>query len=113
MGLGFAGCVVISGKNQTKYHLILGLGVVAVSDVNQTSMVATDVHSLGVMVSDRPDIKLAIGYVSSAVVTVAEGARDVRAEVSRKPWGPLVVDVPSATLQDNTPGSGQEKSNEN
>ncbi|MGE0680435.1 MAG: hypothetical protein AB7P69_05945 [Candidatus Binatia bacterium] len=97
--VGLSGCVTIPGKGQSKYHFILGFGIVAVSDPQQTAMVATDVHSLGVMISDRPDVKLAIGYVSSAVVTVAEGAEDVRAEITRKPWGPLIVDTQRAVLQ--------------
>lgn len=52
VGVGLGACVTIPGKNHTSYHLIIGFGVVAVSDPEQTALVATDVHSLGVMVSD-------------------------------------------------------------
>src|SRR5437879_6133758 len=74
LGIGIGGCVTIPGKNHSKYHVIIGFGVIAISDPEQTALVATDMHSLGVMISDRPDIKLAVGYASSTIVTVAEGA---------------------------------------
>jgi hypothetical protein len=110
--MGLSGCVTIPGKGQSKYHLIFGFGIVAVSDPQHTAMVATDVHSLGVMISDRPDVKLAVGYVSSAVVTVAEGAEDVRAEIARKPWGPLIVDTQRAAMQNEaSPMNEQEGGN--
>jgi hypothetical protein len=89
-------CFPIPARSGTTYHLIVGIGVVAVSDPAKNAVVATDAHSLGVAVSDRPGLRFAFGYSSSSVVSVADGARDVRVEVSRKPGGPLIVDAPSA-----------------
>jgi hypothetical protein len=106
---GLTGCVTISGKNNSRYHIILGFGVVAVSDPDQSALVATDVHALGMTISDRPDVKFSMGYTSSAVVTVAAGAHEVRAEVARKPWGPLIVDTHSATLRQALPLPLEEK----
>jgi hypothetical protein len=62
---------------------------------------------LGVLVSDRPGPKFAIGYSSASVVSVADGAEDVRVEVSRRPMGPVIVDTQRAKLTGT--GSGISK----
>lgn len=94
-----AGCVRFSTTEGVDYHLILGFGLVRTKAATDSAIIATDSRSFGVVVSDRPGLKLGIGYASSTVVSVAEGSEDVRVEVSRQPFGPLVVDAPSARLK--------------
>jgi hypothetical protein len=96
-----AGVVVpIPAGGGTTYHLILGFGIVRVNDNNPSAAVVTDAQSFGLVVSDRPGIKLGVGYASSSVVSVPADAKDVRVEVSRQPWGPLRVEAPAAELGD-------------
>ena len=83
-------------------HLIIGFGIVSVNETPEKAVIATDIHALGFSVSDRPGLKFGLGYSSSTVVTVAPGARDVRVEVSKKPWGPLVVETQRAEIQKET-----------
>lgn len=90
-----SGCIAIPGKGGTKHYLIIGFGVVSVNESDDAVM-ATQTQALGVSISDRPGLKLGIGYASSTVVSVAPGAKDVRVEVSQRPGGPLVVDTQRA-----------------
>jgi hypothetical protein len=94
-----AGCVakVPGGAGET-HHLIVGFGVVTTRDGGRDGVVATRAHALGLSVTDRPGLKLGMGYASSTVVSVADGAKDVRVEVSRRPGGPLIVEAPSVLL---------------
>lgn len=91
-------CIPIRGTGGAKYHLIIGFGIIGINEADN-AVTATQTQSLGVSISDRPGLKLGLGYASSTVVTVAPGASDVRVEVSRKPGGPLVVDTPSAKFR--------------
>jgi hypothetical protein len=93
------GCALpIRTSSGTTYHVILGFGVVAVSDPDQSAAVVTHAQSVGVAITDRPGLKLGVGYASSTVTTVAEGAEDVRIEASDYPGGPLTVTVDKAEL---------------
>ncbi|TAJ33339.1 MAG: hypothetical protein EPO64_01070, partial [Nitrospirae bacterium] len=70
-----AGCVVsIPGKGNATHHLIIGVGVVTVNEPKEQAVLATDTQALGLSLSDRPGLKLGLGYSSSTVVTVADGA---------------------------------------
>jgi len=50
-------------------------------------------------ITDRPGLKFALGYAASQVVSVADGAEDVRVEVRRRPGGLITVEVPKAQLK--------------
>jgi len=94
-----AGLVLpIPAAGGTTYHVIVGFGVVRVNDGTPSAAVVTDAHSLGAVVTDRPGMKIGLGYAASSVVSVPPDARDVRIEVSRKPWGALHVDAQAAQL---------------
>lgn len=113
MVLGITGgCIRIPTKHGA-YHLIIGVGVVAVSELDDEAVVATNANSLGVAISNRPGMKVGLGYASSSVVSVADGAVDVRVEVSRRPFGRLTVDTQKAELEHpagtGTQGSDLEK----
>lgn len=92
------GCISFKTGRDARYHIVIGFGIVRVSDPDTTALVATSAHSLGVTISDRPDLRFSAGYASSTVVTIPDGAEDVRAEISQSPLGPFVVDVQCATL---------------
>ncbi|HJU06221.1 MAG TPA: hypothetical protein VJ692_13815 [Nitrospiraceae bacterium] len=94
------GCTLpIQGQGNTTHHLIVGVGVCSVNDPKDKAVVTTDTHALGLSVSDRPGLKFGLGYSSSTVVTVGDGAEDVRIEVSKTLGGPLIVDTQSAILK--------------
>ena len=57
---------------------------------------------MGIGVSDQVGLKVGIGYASSTVVAVPDGAEDVRVEVSQKLGGPLMVETPKAKLAKST-----------
>jgi hypothetical protein len=108
------GCVVsVPGKDGSSRHVIIGFGIVSVNEAPEKAVIATDTHAFGVSVSDRPGLKFGLGYSSSTVVTVAPHARDVRVEVSKKPWGPLVVDTQRAALKNETKGEGRQHDQKN
>lgn len=90
-----SGCVAIPGQGGTKHYLIVGVGIVSVNE-SEDAVTATQTQALGISLSDRPGLKLGIGYASSTAVTVAPGTEDVRVEVSQRPGGPLVIDTQSA-----------------
>lgn len=91
-------CLAIPGRGGTTHYVVLGFGVISVNERGRPGVVATDGQTLGVCVSDRPGLKLAVGYSSSAVVSVADGAEDVRVEASRRVGGPLVVEAARVKL---------------
>jgi hypothetical protein len=102
-----SGCsLAIEGKDNTIHHLIIGLGIVSIKETPSPSVVVTDSKAIGINISDRPGLKLGIGYSSSTVVTIPNNANNVHAEISGKPGGPLVIDVPKASLEINKPENG-------
>ncbi len=101
------GCFSIPTKHGT-HHVIIGFGIVTVSE-EEEAIVATDTQSFGISISDRPGLKLGVGYCSNAVISVAEGARDVRVEVYHKPAGPIIMDVHNVELEKK---ESQEKTRE-
>jgi hypothetical protein len=107
------GCVAIPGKNGTTHHLIIGIGLVSVNDSCAQAVVATDAHALGISISNQPGLKFAAGYSSNTVVSVAEGADDVRVEISKLPGRPLMIDVPAARLKSSNPSRGEPRNGEN
>jgi hypothetical protein len=97
--LACGGCALpLQSSSGTTYHVIIGFGVVAVSDPEQTAAVVTQAQSIGAAISNRPGLTLGIGYASSTVTTVADGAEDVRIEAAGHPGGALTVTVDTAHL---------------
>jgi hypothetical protein len=118
-GLGFlifhgvlSSCVSIPGKGGTVHHLIIGFGIVSVNEPPSQAVIATDSHILGISISDQPGLKFAFGYSSSTVVSIPDGADDVRVEVSKVPGKPLIIDVPSAKFMKDAVLKGDEKNAE-
>ena len=80
------GCVtrLDSGDGHKARYLVIGLGVVWVNDSVPEAATVSGVKSLGITVSDRPGMKLAVGYTDSYAVTVPDGqAKDPSALVFR------------------------------
>jgi hypothetical protein len=106
--LGASACAVpLHSDHATTHYVIVGFGVVTVHENSPDAIVATDTQSLGLTVTNRPDFHMSAGYLSSAVVSVPDNAKDVRVEASRRPFGPLIVNTASAKLQ--PPSRGDEK----
>jgi hypothetical protein len=108
----FSSCVSIPGKSGTVHHLILGFGIVSVNEPPSQAVLATDSHILGISISNQPGLKFAFGYSSSTVVSIPDGAEDVRVEVSKIPGSPIVIDVPSAKFMKDTVAKGDQKNAE-
>lgn len=90
----------IQGDKGAVHYLILGIGIVTVPKPNtDTAILATRVHALGVNLSDQPGLKMAVGYSSSSVVTIPDGAEDVRVEISQWPGGSLEIETQKARLK--------------
>ena len=89
----------IRGSQGSVHYLVIGLGLLSVpKPEDKTAVLATKMQTLGVGVSDQAGLKVGIGYASSTVVAVPDGAEDVRVEVSQKLGGSLIVDTPKANL---------------
>lgn len=97
LGLG-SGCLYLPSKSGTGRVLVVGIGLVSIHDRTNAPLTATSTQVLGLEVSDRPGLKVGVGYASSVVTTASDGAEDVRAEVSRWPFGPVKIQVDRATL---------------
>ena len=88
---GVCSGIKIKEKNGTSHHVIIGFGVVTVNDPEDKAAVVSNTQSLGISISDRPGLKLGVGYSSSMVTTVENGAEDVRMEISQKPLGTIKI----------------------
>jgi hypothetical protein len=105
--VGLSSCAVpIHSDSMTTHYVIVGFGIVTVHENARDAIVATDAQSLGLIVTSRPDFHASAGYMSSAVVSVPDGAEDARVDISRRPFGPLVVRTTSAKL---TQAGGEKK----
>lgn len=96
-------CIVsIPGKgseSNTSHHIVIGFGIVSVNEPENIALISTSTQVLGINLSDRPGMKLGVGYSSNTVITVPDGAEDVRVEVSQLPNKPFIVDTQSAILK--------------
>ena len=93
--------IPLRGEEGSVHYLIIGVGVVTVPGTEaRTAVQATQMQSLGVAISDQPVTKLGVGYMSSTVVSVPDGAKDVRVEVSQVPGGPLRVETQNSLITD-------------
>ena len=110
----FVGCsgLQIKDESGTVHHIILGLGIVSVNDVNEKAMVVTNVTAIGITMSDFSGQKIGIGYSSSAVASVSSRAKDVRAEISKSPMGPIIVNVANAELKSSNLEKKEEEKDE-
>ncbi|WP_051361111.1 hypothetical protein [Desulfuromonas sp. TF] len=101
----------LKDRSGSIHYLIIGAGVVTVpKNHHETAVLATRSHALGVVVSDQPGVKMGVGYLSSQVLAVPEGAEDVRVEIFRAPGGPIIVDTQRATLEsEKREGENEEK----
>jgi hypothetical protein len=97
----FGCCLTLPvSEEQSVHYVILGLGVVSIPKTEQkTAVFAAKSQALGIVVSDQPGAKLGIGYSSTSLVTIPDGAEDVRVEVSQTPGGSVTVNAPSANLK--------------
>lgn len=93
-----AGCSIPVKSGTTTHHLIIGFGVVSTNDTPDAAVV-TNMTAIGFALTDRPGLKFALGYASSAVIEIPDNAEDVRIEVSQRAFGPINVVVPRAALR--------------
>ncbi|MHB8067597.1 MAG: hypothetical protein ACYDIC_06815 [Desulfobaccales bacterium] len=95
------GCIarLDPGDTQKARYLIIGLGIVWVNDSKPEAATVSGVKSLGVTVSDRPGMKLAVGYTDSYAVTVPDGKADVVIDFSQNLSGDAKVEVTHAAGQ--------------
>ncbi|MBI5394110.1 MAG: hypothetical protein HZA91_02310 [Verrucomicrobia bacterium] len=98
------GHVVCRDKQGTTHHVIVGFGVVRVNESNPGAAVVTSTDALGIAVTDQPGLKVGLGYSSSTVVAVPDGATNVLIETSKQPCGPLRVSVPAAPVSEPPKG---------
>jgi hypothetical protein len=94
----------IQGGENSVHYLIIGVGMVTVpKPEKETAILATKSQALGVSLTDQPGLVVGIGYSSSTVIAIPDGAEDVRVEVSQKPGGPLIIAAPKADLSGKKP----------
>ena len=89
------GCVArldSDGTHRARY-LVIGLGMVWVNDSAPEAATVTGVKALGVAVSDRPGMKLAVGYSDSHTITIPDGEANVIVDFSQKPGEGTKVEV--------------------
>jgi len=85
-----SGCVPLKTKGTTHY-LVLGVGVVSVSNTNREIAQVQRATALGLLASERG---VKIGYGAESVVSIKTN-ENVIVEVRKAPFGPLRVNVPN------------------
>lgn len=97
LSLACVGCVAIPGSGGATHYLVLGVGLISVSDPQKKeAAVVTDTRALGLVLSDRPGPKLSLGYLSSTVTTIPRDVEHVLIEVKKTGLGPLVIEARSS-----------------
>lgn len=98
-GCAQAGLVVPwNDDSDTVHFLVLGFGLISVAKPDtEPAVLATQMHSVGLTVSDQPGLRVGIGYADGSVVAIPADAERTRVEVSRRPGGPIVVDTAECT----------------
>ena len=87
-GVVLAGCVPL----KSGHVLVIGFGVVSTSHSNEMASV-TRTSALGLVASDLPGTKLAVGYASSMVISVKTNS-NLLIEVTQAPLSPITIAVP-------------------
>jgi hypothetical protein len=85
-----AGCC-LSHKDErgTQHYLIIGLGMVSLNE-KDNAVLATRLNSIGISLSNRPDLRFGLGYTSSLVVSIVPYA-DTLVELSQSPGDPITI----------------------
>jgi hypothetical protein len=88
--MALAGCCV-SHKDEkgTQHYLIIGLGMLSLSEKDD-AVLATRLNSIGISLSNRPDLRFGLGYTSSMAVSIVPYA-DTLVEISQKPGDPITI----------------------
>lgn len=93
-----SGCspIVIQGESGTAHYVVLGFGIVSVpGQAEETAVNAVRIQSVGLTVSNQPQAKFSLGYLSSSTVAIPADTDGVLVEVSQELGGPLIVRAPS------------------
>lgn len=88
-----SGCSIpIESGNGTIHYVIIGAGVVSVSNPETNSAAfVSKVQALGLSATEQPGLNFNFGYTEGSFVAVPNGVSDVRIEVSQDIMGPLRV----------------------
>lgn len=86
-----SGCVPIK-RGGTTHYLILGAGIVSVSNTNKEVAQVSRANAIGVMASERG---MKLGYGAESTVSIKTN-ENVVIEVRKAPFGPLKIDVPGS-----------------
>ena len=91
-------------QQNTRRFLVIGIGVITVSDTNHVGQVlVADQTSLGIYAGNTPGMVFGAGYQSSTLTAISdpEFADDIRIEVTRESFGK--VNVVSDSVKYNKP----------
>ncbi len=75
------------------YHLIIGIGVVKISDDSIDGAIVTKTKSFGVSVSDRPGLKFNLGYADSQVISVSNDVDNLIIEIEDETTDKTTIDM--------------------
>lgn len=84
-----SGCIPVR-TGDTLHYVIIGAGVVSVSDTNRNVARVSTATSVGIMATERG---VKIGYGAESVVAIKTN-ENVSVEVERRPFGPMSVKTP-------------------
>lgn len=102
-GCSTMGCCLtarVEHESQVEY-IVIGFGVIRVAKPDiATAVRASRASILGLGVMGEPGLRIGLGYTEAHVVSIADGAEDVRVEINRKKGEGISVQTHSAVLQE-------------
>jgi hypothetical protein len=99
--LSLGGCAIpVTGESGSVHYVVIGLGVVSVpSPKTERVTTAITYNTLGVMASDQPGMRVALGYASGATILIPKET-NVIVSLSQTPGGSLKVEESSYPVCD-------------
>lgn len=92
---GCSGIPISDTESGATHHVILGFGIVSVSDPKSAPEVtAVRVHALGLSVDTGPTAGVALGYKSATAIQAAPDA-DTCVEINSGAFGPMFIKTSS------------------
>jgi hypothetical protein len=84
------GCTI--SRKGTVHHIIVGFGIISVSQTNRIEI--TKSQALGLAIYVKEGFRFNAGYSSSVVASIPDSTTNTIIEISQRPFSPLMIKAP-------------------